>query len=213
MVGGAVLPDQGSSLGPLHWQEASSPLNHQGGQKGAFLRGAVSVHSPSQGPSAAQPRLYSRPHSGPGGPEVRSRGRNSAFIQKPAGPEDGGLMSQRTWFFGVGCGFFCASGKGGQGIGDERVQRAADFLEPPGLLGSRTFVCPTACSRRLDLKAPAKPQVVSSYFYLPLLSLLVCKVPRLRANLSAASNPGPWDGNFIQGINGLFGNKQHASAV
>ena len=56
-------------------------------------------------------------------------------------------------------------------------------------------------------------KLLAVIFTLPVLSLLVCKVPRLKANLSTASNPGPWDGNFIQGISGLFGNEQHVSAV
>ena len=90
---------------------------------------------------------------------------------------------------------------------------AADFLEPPGLQGrEHLFVLLLAhvgwLSRLLQ-----SLKLLAVIFTLPVLSLLVCKVPRLKANLSTANNPGPWDGNFIQGINGLFGNKQHVSAV
>lgn len=47
------------------------------------------------------------------------------------------------------------------------------------------FFC---CSCRLDHKTPAKRQAVSSSFHFTLLSLLICKVSRQKANLSTRNS-------------------------
>ena len=92
-------------------------------------------------------------------------------------------------FFGVGRSFFCANGKGEQGNwrrkGAGGLQTLWSHLAFKG--AEHLFVLLLAhvgwLSRLLQ-----SFKLLAVIFTLPLLSLLICKVPKLKANLSTASN-------------------------